>query len=598
MNTEPTTRPGMRLRMLVRACLKEQRLPLAIAALSLMLFVLVEVLAPWPLKIIFDHILLARPLPASLHLLQPVLDQGTWPALVVAAGSIALIALAAGVFSYLQIYHSAKVGHRITWRLRAALFAHLQRLSLAHHRATRTGELTTKVASDTNLLRDMYSDWALTFVRHIITLAVMLAVMFLLNWQLALVVLATMPPLLGAIFWLSRRVKASSREQRRHEGHMASRLNDVLSSIALVQAFGRQTDEEDRFRREIEANYQSGMRSTRVSGAIVKTIAVASAAGTAVTVLVGANEVLAQRLTPGELLVFVAYVTSLYKPMRDLGRLAAKISRASVSAERVAEILDIEPDIVDAPDALELTQAAGEIVFENVSFGYRPDKLVLNDFNLRIAAGERVVLVGPSGAGKSTLMNLLLRLYEPSAGRILVDGIDIRRYTRTSLRREIGIVMQDNILLAVPVRENIAYGRPDASMEAIEAAARAARAHEFIVDLPQGYDTELGDRAATLSGGQRQRLCLARALLKEPAILVMDEPTASIDTVSARLIRESVARAHRNRTLIVISHDLTDLASYDRVLVIKDGRVAEQGTHDALLRSRGAYLALVERRHD
>lgn len=598
MNTEPTTRPGMRLRMLVRACLKEQRLPLAIAALSLMLFVLVEVLAPWPLKIIFDHILLARPLPASLHLLQPVLDQGTWPALVVTAGSIALIALAAGVFSYLQIYHSAKVGHRITWRLRAALFAHLQRLSLAHHRATRTGELTTKVASDTNLLRDMYSDWALTFVRHIITLAVMLAVMFLLNWQLALVVLATMPPLLGAIFWLSRRVKASSREQRRHEGHMASRLNDVLSSIALVQAFGRQTDEEDRFRREIEANYQSGMRSTRVSGAIVKTIAVASAAGTAVTVLVGANEVLAQRLTPGELLVFVAYVTSLYKPMRDLGRLAAKISRASVSAERVAEILDIEPDIVDAPDALELTQAAGEIVFENVSFGYRPDKLVLNDFNLRIAAGERVVLVGPSGAGKSTLMNLLLRLYEPSAGRILVDGIDIRRYTRTSLRREIGIVMQDNILLAVPVRENIAYGRPDASMEAIEAAARAARAHEFIVDLPQGYDTELGDRAATLSGGQRQRLCLARALLKEPAILVMDEPTASIDTVSARLIRESVARAHRNRTLIVISHDLTDLASYDRVLVIKDGRVAEQGTHDALLRSRGAYLALVERRHD
>lgn len=596
--TRPTRNPRRsRLRCLILECLREQRLALALAATALAGVVLAEVLAPWPLKIIFDHILLAKPLPPMLAFLQPMLDRGTWPALLMAACAIAGIALAAGVLAYAQLYTSAKVGHRITWRLRCELFAHLQRLSLAYHRDSRCGELLTKVAGDTNLLRDLFSDWMLTLGRHALTLVAMLAIMFMLNWQLALVVAATLPPLLLVIFVLNRRVKASVRVQRKNEGQMASRLNEVLSSIALVQAFGRHTYEEDRFRREIEANYQSGMRTTRTTGAIVKAIAVISAVGTALTVLLGAREVLMGRLTPGELLIFITYVTSLYKPVRDLSRLSAKFSRAAVSAQRVAEILDIEPDIADAPDALELKGPAGEIVFENVSFGYRADRPVIESLNLRIAAGERVALVGPSGSGKSTLLNLLLRLYEPCAGRVLIDGIDIRRYTRESLRHEIGIVLQENILLGVSVRENIAYGQPDAPLAAIEAAARAARAHEFIVDLPERYDTEIGERGATLSGGQRQRLCLARALVKAPAILVMDEPTASIDAASARLIHESVAHIHRGRTLIVIAHDYTDMSGYDRVLVLKDGRVVEQGSHDTLLKSRGAYLALVERRH-
>ena len=595
--TEQASLPGARLRSIVRASLREQRVALGLAAFGLCGVVLAEVLAPWPLKVIFDHILLAKPLPSALSWLQPLLDWGTWPALLSAAGAIAAIALASGALSYLQLYTSARVGHRITWRLRGELFTHLQRLSLAHHRAQRTGELITKVAGDTNLLRDMFSEWALTLGRHAVTLVAMLAVMFMLNWQLALVAAVTLPPLLGVIYVLNRRVKDSVRQQRRHEGRMASRLNEVLSSIALVQAFGRQGFEEDRFRSEIEANYESGMRSTRASGAIVKAIAVISAAGTAITILMGAREVLAGRLTPGELLVFITYVTSLYKPVRDLARLAGKFSRAGVSAQRVSEILDLEPDRPDAADAMDLRSPAGEIVFEDISFGYAAERPVLDRLNLRIAAGERVALVGPSGAGKSTLKNLLLRLNEPSAGRILIDGIDIRRYSRESLRREIGIVLQDNLLFGVSVRENIAYGRPDATPEAIESAARAARAHEFIVDLPQGYDTELGERAASLSGGQRQRLCLARALVKEPAILVMDEPTASIDATSARLIHESVARVHRGRTLVVIAHDLTDMSSYDRVLVLQDGRLVEQGTHESLMRSRGTYLALVERRH-
>ena len=585
------------LAAVIRASLHAQRGAVVTAALCLLGVIAMDLLAPWPLKFIFDHVLLAHPLPSGLAPLQGLLALGTWPTLLVMAGAIAAIALLAGGLSYLQLFTTAKVGYGITYRLRSRLFTHLQRLSLAFHHRSRSGELITKVASDTNQLRDMFADWALNFAAQVLTLATMLGVMFWLNWQLAMVVAATLLPLMAVIYVLNKRVKASARDQRRFEGRMTSRLNEVLSSIALVQAFGRQSFEEARFQAEIEAHQESGIRSARTAGAITKAIAVVCAAGTAATVLLGAQQVLAGRLTPGELLIFLAYVGSLFKPVRDLGKLSAKFSRAAVSAQRVNEILSTEPEIDDAPDAIDIGQPAGEIVFEDVCFGYAPDRPVLDHVSLRIAAGEHVALVGPSGSGKSTLLALLLRLYEPSHGRILIDGIDIRRFTRESLRRAIGIVPQDNMLFAVSVRENIAYGQPQASAEAIEQAARHARAHEFIVDLPEGYDTELAERGAGLSGGQRQRLCLARALVKAPALLVMDEPTASVDAVSARLINETVARVHRDRTLIVIAHEYTDMAAYDRILVLQHGRLVESGAHDALLQARGPYLALVERRH-
>ena len=586
-----------RLGAVIRDSLREQRAGVLVAALCLLGVIAMDLVAPWPLKVIFDHVLLAHPLPAWLSPLQGLLALGTWPALLAMAGAIAAIALLAGAFSYLQLFTTAKIGYRITYRLRSLLFTHLQRLSLAFHHKSRSGELLTKVASDTNQLRDMFADWALSFAAQLLTLVTMLGVMFWLNWQLAAVVAATLLPLMAVIYVLNQRVKASARDQRRYEGRMTSRLNEVLSSIALVQAFGRQSHEEARFQAEIEAHYESGIRSARTAGAITKAIAVVCAAGTAATVLLGAQQVLAGRLTPGELLIFLAYVGNLFKPVRDLGKLSAKFSRAAVSAQRVNEILETEPEIDDAPDAIDIGQPAGEIVFEDVCFAYAQGRPVLDRFSLRIAAGEHVALVGSSGSGKSTLLALLLRLYEPSSGRILIDGIDIRRFTRASLRRAIGIVPQDNMLFAVSVRENIAYGQPQAGLDEIEQAARNARAHEFIVDLPDGYDTELGERGSNLSGGQRQRLCLARALVKAPAILVMDEATASVDAVSARLIHEAVARVHRNRTLIEISHEYADMAAYDRILVLQDGRLVESGAHEALLQARGPYLALVERRH-
>ena len=594
MTTHTPTSP---LRAVILDSLRSQRTGLLVATVCMFGVIAMDLIAPWPLKIIFDHVLLGHPVPAAWGPLHGLLALGTWPALVAMASAIAAIALLAGAFSYLQLFTTAKIGYSITYRLRSLLFSHLQRLSLAFHHRSRTGELLTKVAADTNQLRDVFADWALTFAANLLTVTAMLAVMFWLDWQLAAVVAATLLPLMLVIAVLNKRVKSSVRDQRLFEGRMSSRLNEVLSTIALVQAFGRQQHEEGRFQSEIEANYSSGIRSARATGAITKAIAVVSAVGTAGAVLLGAQQVLAGRLTPGELLIFLAYVTSLYKPVRDLGKLSAKFSRAGVSAQRVNEILATEPDIEDAPDAIELGRPAGEIVFEDVCFGYAPGRPVLDHVSLRIAAGERVAVVGPSGAGKSTLLSLLLRLYEPDSGRILIDGIDIRRLKRESLRCAIGIVPQDNMLFAVSVRENIAYGFPQASFEAVQQAAQDARAHEFIVDLAQGYDTEIGERGGSLSGGQRQRLCLARALVKQPAILVMDEPTSAIDAVSARLIHEAVARVHRDRTLIVISHEYTDMARYDRLLVLANGRLVESGSHAHLMQARGTYLALVERRH-
>lgn len=585
-----------RLWAIVRECLRSMAGSVALAAIGLLGVIAAELLAPWPLKIVFDHILLGKDLSPGVAFLQPVLGLGTWPALVAMAAAMAAIALLSGAFSYLQIFLAARIGHFVVYRLRSALFAHLQRLSLFFHHRVRSGELLTKLASDTNLLKDVFADWALTFIAHVLTLLAMLAVMFALNWRLSLVVLATLPPLLFVLYRLNRRIRRSVHEQRRQEGRMTSRLNEVLSSMALIQAFGRQDYEEDRFQAEIKENLESGIRTARNTAAVTKAIALVSATGTALTLLFGAGQVLAGQLTPGELLIFIAYVNSLYKPVRDLGRLSTKFSRAVVSAGRIAEVLDIEPDIEEAPDALEARAIAGDIRFEDVTFCYEQEQPVLDRVSFHIRAGERVALVGPSGAGKSTILSLLLRLYDPQGGRITIDGVDLRRYRRDSLRREIGIMLQDNVLFGASVKENIAYGKPEATSAEIEAAARAAGAHEFIVDLPQGYDTVLNERALTLSGGQRQRLCLARALVKQPAILFMDEPTSSVDAAAARQINAAVARIQRGKTLIVIAHEYADMASFDRIFVLQDGRIVESGRHETLLAARGSYLALVEPR--
>ncbi|NKE70870.1 ABC transporter ATP-binding protein [Candidatus Manganitrophus noduliformans] len=567
---------------------------LFVAAVCMICYTLTELLAPWPFKIIFDHILLVEPLPSSLSFLKGIFQRGEIFSLVIFSLSIFLIAICKGLFSYLQIYMTSRIGYQVVDTLRRELFGHLQRLSLSFHNRARSGELLTKVTSDTNILKDVFAGSALTFTSHLFTIIGMFAIMLAMNWKLTLIVLATLPVLSYALFYLYGKIKASAQTQRRKEGKVASRLNEILASVSLVQAFGREKYEKERFETESAETFEESIRTARMEAATTRTVEIVSAVGVCAVVFFGSFQALQGRMTPGEVLVFIAYLNNMYKPIRNLARLSAKFVRAKVSAERVSEILEIEPEIQDRPDAVEASDLKGEIVFKEVSFDYGGGRDVLRKVSFSILPGQKVALVGASGAGKSTIVNLILRLYDPQGGAILIDGIDIKRYRRESLRREIGIVLQDSILFGATVKENISYGKPQATQEEIEAAARRAHAHDFITSLPEGYDTVLGERGSTLSGGQRQRISLARALIKEPSILVLDEPTSAVDAESATLIQDALINFQKGRTILVIVHQFSAIKHVDQIFVIKDGEVVEQGTHDALLEQKGHYHQLFE----
>jgi ATP-binding cassette, subfamily B, bacterial len=336
------------------------------------------------------------------------------------------------------------------------------------------------------------------------------------------------------------------------------------------------------------------MRNARIEAAATRTVVVIGALGTAAVVLFGALQVLAGRMTPGDLLIFTSYTQSMYKPVRNLARLSNKYSKASVSAERIGEILDVEPEITDAPDAIEAFNLKGEVVFDGVSFDYGDGKDVLEDVSFAVRPGQRAALLGASGAGKSTLVSLILRLYESQKGAIYIDGVDIKDYKRKSLRRQIAIVLQDSVLFGTSIRENIAYGRLDATMEEIVAAARAANAHDFIVELEDGYETVIGERGATLSGGQRQRIAIARAIIRDARILILDEPMTGLDIESEAKIQEALDRLMAGKTCFLITHDLRAVTETDLVFFLEEGKIVQRGTHADLMSRSTHYRQLHE----
>lgn len=580
---------------IILAHLSRSRGLLGLSAACLAGATLMQLLAPWPLKIIFDQILLDKPLPPSLSVLDPMIHGSPLTALIVLASSIAAIALVSGGLTYGQVFAMSKVGHQLVYGLRRELFSHVQRLSLTYHSRSRSGEMLSKLAWDTSNLKNAFTELPLGILAHLLTFLGMFTVMFIMNWALSLIILSTLPILGAALFVLNRKILHTVREQRKQEGNMTSRFNEVLSAIPLVQAFGREGYEEDRFDMESVRNLRAGIQTARTTAAVSRVVAVVGAVGTAATVFFGAWQVLKARMTPGDLLIFVAYVKNVYGPVKDLSKLSAQVSSALVSANRVAELLGIEPEIRDRPGAIVARNLHGTIAFENVSFGYETDRRVLHHVSFRITGGEKVALVGASGAGKSTLVSLLLRLFEPQQGRIAIDGVSVADYRRDSLRQEIGIVLQDTLLFGASVAENISYGKPDATASDIEEAARLAHAHDFIMSLPEGYQTVVGERGSTLSGGQRQRICLARAIVKRPSILILDEPTAAVDAVSASQIRDAMARIQEGKTMIVIAHQFADMEQFDRILVLDRGCLIEQGTHRQLLARQGVYANLYAR---
>jgi ATP-binding cassette, subfamily B, bacterial len=590
-----TKQQSPNVREIVGAHLWEMRRSLATALLCIFGYTLTELLAPWPLKIIFDYILLGKPLSPSLAWLGDLMAQGKPVAVIVISLSIVLIAGGRSLFDYFQLYQTSRVGYQMVHILRCELFSHLQRLSLYFHNRARSGELLNRVTTETDVLKDTFAESVMTASSQLLTVTGMFVIMFLLNWKLALIAMATLPIIFYALASIYQKLKVTARKQREREGIIAARLSEVLTSVPLVKAYGRERYEQERFDAESAITLEQGIEAERLAAVAMRSLELIKAAGLWVIVLFGALLALRGEMTPGDVLVFTAYLADMYKPLRNLAKLSTRYSRAMVSVRRIQEIFETEPESSDDASAVEAPPLKGEIVFDHVSFDYGNGRKVLDDVSFAIAPGQRVALVGPSGSGKSTVASLLLRFYDARSGEIRIDGVDITRYSRESLRREIGIVLQDSILFGASIRENIAYGKPEASLEEVIEAARQAHAHDFIISLPEGYDTILGERGATLSGGQRQRICLARAIIKRPSALILDEPTSAVDAESAALIHDALERLQHGKTTIVIAHNFTAMEKFDQILVLKNNRVLEQGTHHRLLEQKGRYYRLYQR---
>lgn len=572
--------------------LNKMKLNLVISALCMLGFTVTQLMSPWPLKLVFDYILLDKPIPSSLSFMSDMLQSDKMLSLLILSSTIILIASFKGLFSYFQIFMTSRIGFQLVYTLRRELFAHLQRLSLSFHNRARTGELMTKVTSDTKALKDLFSETILNLTTHLLTILGMFAIMFTLNWKLSLIVLATFPAFFYALYYLFKKIKVSAKKQRKQEGKIASRISEIMSSVLLVQAFGRENYEDELFERDSTESLEESIRTVRMTAAATRTVEIISALGKWAVIFVGSLQVLNNKMTPGDVLIFASYTSKMYRPIQKLVKLSTRFTKAIVSIERLSEILNVESQIQIYPHAKKAINLKGDIIFENTSFVYDNGKNVLKSVSFAISSGQRVALVGASGAGKSTIARLILRLHEIQNGKILIDGVDIKHYQLESLRSEIGIVLQDSILLGTTIKENISYGKQDATRDEIEEAARQAHVHEFIMTLPDGYDTLLGERGSTLSGGQRQRIGLARAIIKHPSILILDEPTSAVDAESEQLIHDAIQRLQKGKTTIVIAHKFSFIKKVDLILVLKDGKIIEQGKHDQLLNLKGYYYEL------
>jgi ATP-binding cassette, subfamily B, bacterial len=576
---------------LLIAHLRQSKGRLFFGAFCLVAYSLADLLTPWPLKLIFDHVLLDKPVPHILTPLWNLLHNQKVALTIALSFGILLTAACKGTFAYLQLYQTARVGLQFVSVLRRELFAHLQSLSLSFHSRAKSGETLINVTSDTNTLKDVLGGNLFDLAGQILTLVGMFAILFWLNAKLSLAVLVTFPILIWSIFTVYRRTRLSARAQRHREGQLASRISEALGSVLLVRAFAREGYEQRQFNEESTRTLEESVRTARMEGAGARAIEIINSLGVWACVLFGTLLALRREMTPGDVLIFTSYLTSMYKPLRNMAKLSSALSKASVAAERISAILEVDAE-PDTGSYVPSNGLKGEIAFRHVNFAYSDDAPVLRDVSFTVHQGQRVALVGASGAGKSTIASLILRFYTPSSGQVLIDGIDVTNYQRDGLRREIGVVLQDSLLFGVSIRENITYGKPEATDEEVITAARQAHAHDFISALSDGYDTVIGERGCTLSGGQRQRLCLARAIIKRPSLLILDEPTASIDAESAWLIQQAIERLQSGKTTLVIAHHFNEMDSFDQILVLREGAIAEQGTHGELLRREGYYAQL------
>jgi ATP-binding cassette subfamily B protein/subfamily B ATP-binding cassette protein MsbA len=538
-----------------------------------------ELLKPWPFKYILDDMLGGRP-PAS----------GAVAGIVLWCLAFVGIAAASAAVVVAHNYASIGLGQRMVSAVREDLYRHLQRLSLGFHARQTVGDLLYRVTADSFAIQTLTMNALLPALTAVVMLSGMAFIMYRLDPALTLIALVTCPVLMFVTFAINRRVGPVALQARHAESTMYAMVQRAMSSIRVIQAFATEETEQQRFAAASDSSLAAKLKLYTLQTACSGLVSIMIAIGMAMIIGVGALHVLAGTLTVGELVLFSSYLASLYGPVNSIVQGHGVIQDATAGVQRVFEILETEPEVVDG--TVSITAARGTVTFENVGFEYRPGEPVLHDIRLDVAPGETVAVVGSTGAGKSTLMSLLPRFYDPSRGRVLLDGRDVREYRLKDLRRQISLVLQPPLVFPLTMRENIAYGQPDAGFDAVIAAAKSARIHEVIERLPAGYNTVLEQDGVALSEGERQRLTIARALLKNAPVLILDEPTSSVDLETERMILQSLAELRRGRTCFIIAHRLSTIREADQIIVVERGRIVERGQHAALLAQHGRYAAL------
>jgi ABC-type multidrug transport system fused ATPase/permease subunit len=562
--------------------------------LAMLLETAMSLATPWPLKVILDSVV-------GRHKLTPWLERLVGPmpddaarlhVAVLAALAFVAIAVIGAIASYIDNYYTESVGQWVAHDLRMRTYHHLQRLSLGYYSTHETGTILSTFTTDIQTIQGFASSSTLGIMVDLLTILCMLGLMFWLNWDFTLIAIAATPFLLLFVARFKKAVKSATHEVRNEQSKIVAVAQQGLESIQSVKAFGQEKTEEGRLYVASEATVGAALKARSIKALLSPVVNITVAICTAIVLWRGAVLIIAHSMTIGELTVYLAYLAKFFKPVKDLATTTNAIAQATVGVERIRGILDTDTIIPDDPDGLEPETLAGEIDFDHIAFGYDPANPVLTDLNLKIKPGQFVGIVGPTGSGKSTVVSLIPRFYDVQSCTVKIDGNDIRKYKLKHLRDNIGYVLQDTVLFHGTIYENIAFGRPNATKEQVIEAARLANAHDFIMAMPLGYDTPVGDRGLTLSGGQRQRIGIARVMVRNSPILLLDEPTAALDSESEKLVIDALEKLMKGKTVIAIAHRLSTIRDADQIAVIKGGVVAENGNHDELMARDGLYAEL------
>ncbi len=567
------------------------RISLIIIFIAMLVETFMSIAAPWPLKIVLDNVVGKHSLPDYLTWLRNFSSgEHTMKLALFAALGVIVITVLGAIAGYIENYYTESVSQYVANDLRLRLYHHLQHLSLKYYDSHLIGNMVSTIISDVSTIQSFSSSALLSILIDVLTIFGMLGVMLYLNFDFALIVVIISPILLFFISFFRKAVKKATREVRKRQSEVLGVVSQGLQSTRSVQAFGRQDQEDARLREVSMATVLASLRARRIKSLLSPIVSVTVAGCIAFVLWRSAALILKDAMTIGALTVFLAYLNKFFKPVQDLAKMTNLIAQTTVGLERVQSILNADEFVPQKPDACDPGEIKGEIIFENVAFAYDPVSPVLRNINLTIKPGMRVGVCGPTGSGKSTLISLIPRFYDPTMGRILIDGRDVTDFKLYGLRELFGFVLQDTVLFVGTIRDNIAYGRPDATLDEIIEAAKIANAHEFISLMPQGYDSLVGERGLTLSGGQRQRIGIARAVVRNSPILILDEPTAALDTGSEKLLMEALERLMKGRTVITIAHRLSTIRDAHKIIVLKDGIIAGEGTHSELI-SRNEFYA-------